>query len=253
MTGKRGRLHDQLARREVLAGLLQEWPNPLLVELAGACGYDFLIVDGQHGVFSQREFVAGLKALVASKQVLAMVRLARHDVPTLRQCLELGADAIVVPRVSTPDEARALVRAMGADRETSLIVILESVPGATNAAEILAVEGVDGAFVGPINLSTDLNCPRNYAHPSYGEALARIERAAAAMGKVLGTVPNGGYPVEVLRPRGHRLFILGSDRGLLCEAMNARTAKIKAFGSRADERDGSHSPGDRPAHRTLVR
>src|SRR6185295_12957394 len=196
MTSKNSRLHDQLSRYRTLIGLLHMRLNPALVEMASECGYNFLILDGQRGMFSEREFLESLDALVVAKNVLSLVRLPGHDMRPVDGYLEMGADGIVVPHVSTADEARAVARAMNSKQSASLIVILESVLGATHAEEILSIEGVDGAFVGPVNLSTDLGHPRDYAHPPYEEALSRIERAAAATGKVLGTVPNERYPVE---------------------------------------------------------
>lgn len=220
---KSSRLHQRLSQRQALAGLLQEQPGSL-AQIAQECGYDFLILDGQRGTFNPCQLAEGLHELVAANQTLAMVRLAGHDTVSLQRYVEQGADAVVVPQVSSADEARDLARTMGLGKQTSLIVILESVLGATHAEEILAVDGVDGALVGPINLSTDLGCPQDYAHPAYADALSRIERAATSTGKLLGTVPHDGYPVKTLVARGHRLFILSSDRWLLREAMSERAS-----------------------------
>lgn len=220
-------LKKRLAESRPFLGLLQMCPNPVLGELAGECGYDFLILDAEHGVLSDRDFAEGLNAL-AETDVFAFVRLAKHDVQALRQYLEMGADAIVVPNVSTPQQANTLARAMSSHKEACLIVLIESALGVANAADILAVEGVSGAFIGPNDLSSDLGHHGNYAHPAYVEALARIEQAAAVTGKALGTAAHGDYSLTVLHSRGHRLFVLGGDRSLLREAMQTHMTKARA-------------------------
>lgn len=224
---ERSTLQECLSRHRALLGLLQMRLNPLLAETAGQCGYDFLLLDCEHGVFSESDFSQSLKTLAAT-DVLALVRLAAHDTQALSRYLDMGADAIVVPHVSTAEEARRLARAIGPHKQASLIVIIESALGVASADEILAIEGVDGAIVGPNDLTTDLGSKGDYSQPAYAQALLHIERAAAAAGKLLGTIPHAGYPLEALLARGHRLLILGSDSSLMREAMSAQVAKARS-------------------------
>src|SRR6185437_16038319 len=109
----------------------------------------------------------------------------------------------------------------------SLLVMIESAVGVTNAREILAVEGVDGAIVGPSDLSADLGAPGDFSRPSYQEALELIERAAAASGKLLGTAPHEGYALDTLYARVHRILLVGVDVSLIREAMVAQVEKAK--------------------------
>jgi 4-hydroxy-2-oxoheptanedioate aldolase len=249
-------LLDRLAGQRAILGLLQSHPNPALAEMAGMCGYDFLFLDGEHGVFSEMDHLNTLRALAAT-DVLAMIRLAKHDTRALGRYLDMGVDAIVVPNVTTAEQARTLVSAMhyppagirgmgaGAHRVTrygldlgaylkspregtSLIVIIESALGVANAEDILAVEGVDGAIIGPADLSADLGCTGDFSRPVYTEAIIYIERAAATQGKLLGTAPHPGYSLEALLARGHRMFIIGADMPLICEAMSAQVARARA-------------------------
>jgi 4-hydroxy-2-oxoheptanedioate aldolase len=249
-------LHERLSAQHTLLGLLQAHPNPTLTEMAGMCGYDFLLLDGEHGVFSEQDYLYALQA-IAGTETLALVRLRGHDTHALGRYLDMGADGIVAPNVSTADQARMLVRAMEyppagtrgfgaplhravrygldlaehlkAPRESvSLLVIIESALGVDNVEDILAVEGVDGAIIGPSDLSADLGCAGDFARPQYAQAVERIERAAVARGKVLGTVPHPGFALEALLTRGHRLLILGADISLIREAMSAQVAKAKS-------------------------
>jgi 2-keto-3-deoxy-L-rhamnonate aldolase RhmA len=218
---KRSRtLQERLAAKQALLGLLQMYPNRALEELADGCGYDFLMVDGEHGVFEEEDIQETLKKLEAT-EILTLFRVPKSEPLLAERYLDFGADVIVAPLVSTVKDAETMARAT-ASRKGSLIVILETKRGVENAEEILAVAGVDGAIIGPIVLSIDLGIKGQYAHPSYAEAFSRIERAAAMNNKPLGTIPHGDYSLEVLAARGHSLFILTSDHSLLREALDAQ-------------------------------
>jgi 4-hydroxy-2-oxoheptanedioate aldolase len=250
-------LHERLSTQKALIGLIQTRPYPELAELAGLCGYDFLLLDDEHGLFTWRDHVHMLQAL-AGLNIAVMVRLSSCDTRAVGCFMDLGVDGVVAPHVSTAQQAEALAKAMvyppagtrgsgaashratryGMDvaehrnaprANVSLLVMIESALSVTNAREILAVEGVDGAIVGPSDLSADLGAHGDFACPAYQEALELIERAAAITGKPVGTVPHGGYALDTLYARGHRIFFVGSDISLIREAMRAQVEKAKSF------------------------
>jgi 4-hydroxy-2-oxoheptanedioate aldolase len=249
-------LHERLSAHRALFGLLQTYPNMMLTEMAGMCGYDFLLLDGEHGLFSEHDYFQALQVL-DSVDVISMVRLAGHDTQALGRYLDMGADVIIVPNVTTSEQAKALVRAMeyppsgtrgfgapghrvtrygldlaehlNAPREgASLIVMIESALGVSNVEAIVAVEGIDGVLIGPSDLVADLGCERDFNRSAYVEALARIEQAAAVSGKFVGTVPHASNPLEALLARGHRFFILGAEVSLIREAMRAQVMKARS-------------------------
>jgi 2-keto-3-deoxy-L-rhamnonate aldolase RhmA len=250
-------LHDRLSAQQALIGLLQAHPSPTFAEMAGMCGYDFLILDDEHGVFSARDYLQTLQAL-ACIDVAVFVRLSGHDTQTVGRYLDMGAHGVIVPNVSTAEQASAFVRAMhypplgtrgfgasvhrgaryGLDiaahlkaprAPAALIVMIESKLGVANVDEILSIDGVDGAFIGPSDLTASLGCPGDFSNPVYAEAIARIEQVASAQGKILGTVPHPAYPMETLLARGHRLLIMGADISLIREAMITAVAKAKSW------------------------
>jgi 4-hydroxy-2-oxoheptanedioate aldolase len=253
---KRRSALERLATKRALLGLLMTHPSPPLAEMAGMCGYDFLMLDAEHGVFSESDFLQAMQALAAT-DAIAFVRLAGHDTHALGRYMDMGADAIVAPSVSSAAEAKMLVRAMeyppsgtrgfgaAAHRATRygldlaahigdprggvcLFVIIESALGVSNIDEILAVKGVDGVIIGPSDLSANLGRTGDYSQPAYAQAVASIERAAAATGKLLGTVPHGGNSIEALLQRGHRLFVMGADMPLIRDAMCAQLANAQS-------------------------
>jgi 4-hydroxy-2-oxoheptanedioate aldolase len=249
-------LVERLSAQKALLGLQQTHPNPVLAELAGMCGYDFLMLDSEHGLFSEEDYLRAIQA-VAATGLLVLVRLAGHSTHAVGRYMDVGVDAILVPNVSTAEQAKALVRAMeypprgtrgfgaalhrgtryGMDlaehlkaprANVSLLVLIESTVGVSNAESILDVEGVDGVVVGPSDLTADLGNLRDFSQPAYREALGRIEQAALARGKLLGTAPHAGNPLESLIARGHRLFILDADISLIREAMSSQVSKARA-------------------------
>jgi len=247
---------ERLVAKEALIGFMQTQPSAVLVEMAVMCGFDFLFLDCEHGLFSDLDHLRALQVLGTSN-VAALVRLRGHDLQAVGRFMDLGADVIVVPNVTSAEQARMLVRAMhyppagtrgfaaSAHRVTrygmdaaahlkdpragaSLLVIIESAQGVAQVDQIVAVEGVDGVIIGPSDLSADLGKLGDYSSPAYKEAVAHIERAVIARNKTLGTAPHGDSSIEVLIARGHRLFIVAADMPLIREAMSAQVAKARA-------------------------
>jgi 4-hydroxy-2-oxoheptanedioate aldolase len=254
---QRRSLHDRLSTQSALLGLLQTHPNPALAEMAGMCGYDFLLLDGEHGVFSEADYLHALQALAAA-DAAAIVRLSGHDIRAVGRYMDMGADAILVPNISTAEQARTLAAALdyppagtrgfgaavhrvsryGLDLDTHmkaprngvcLLVIIESRLGVANVDEILAVDGVDGAIVGPSDLTADLGCAGDFSRPAFTEAVARVERAAADRGKLLGIGANPTDPLKELVERGHRLLIIGADMPLIRDALSSQVAVAKSY------------------------
>jgi 4-hydroxy-2-oxoheptanedioate aldolase len=249
-------LAQRLSTQRALLGLVQSHPNPLLTEMAGLSGYDFVFLDAEHGVLSDSDFVQACR-ITDLKGTLCMARVAGHDPHGVGRYLDMGADVIVVPNVSTAEQAGRLARAMlyppqgtrsfgaafhrstryGIDvvahlqsprAGTSLLVMIESRLGVENAASILAVEGVDGVIVGPFDLAFDMGLGMDFSQPVYAETLLRIERAAAAAGKIVGTVLHPGYPAETLLARGHRILLIAADVALMRNALKDRVEQVRA-------------------------
>lgn len=235
-------LRERLARQGPLLGFLQTHPNAAVAEMAAVCGYDFVLLDGEYGEFTDRDYVRTLQTL-APTRALSLVRLANQDPQGLARYVHLGADAIVVPDVSTVEQARALAHAMGCcsaggrDSETPmrrasavgtlLLPIIESALGVSHVEEILAVEGVDGVFIGPWDLTADLGFSGDFSQPAYARAAAQIEHAAKAREKILGTAPHPGHSLDMLVARGHRLLVLDDDLSIMRGAMTAQVANAR--------------------------
>jgi 2-keto-3-deoxy-L-rhamnonate aldolase RhmA len=209
LTGLRARLHSG----DLLVGALLGIPDPAVATILGLSGFDFVLVDAEHGPFTLTSLRACVEAL-GPTPAATIVRPAGNDPTLIKQMLELGVDGIQVPTVASAEEAAAAVQAArfapdghrgvglgrwsdyGADlprrlREanasTAVIVMIENTGGADAAAEIAAVEGIDGIAIGPFDLSASLGAIGEARHPLVLETIGRIADAAVAAGVAVGT------------------------------------------------------------------
>ena len=244
----------RLADRKTLYGLLQSLPSPAVSEMAGLAGYDFVLLDAEHGGFAPPDILPALYAL-ASTDCASIVRLRDHDPHVLGQCLDLKVDGILAPNVRS--RAEALVRAMeyppkgsrsfgaslhratsygkavpehvaGPRAATCLFVLIESQAGAEHAHEILAVDGVDGVIIGPYDLSADLGSAGDFSTSLYADAFMAIEAAAVDHHKLLGAALHPAFSASDLIARGHRLLIAAADTPLIREAFESHLLQARA-------------------------
>jgi len=166
----------------------------------------------------------------------------------MNKALDLGPDGLIIPSVKTLEEADAIVSASrypydlgtrgvaypfiraskwGLDRNypkeyrrrTQLLVQLEDSQGLANASGILGCEGIDGVFIGPLDLSSSLGRPGDVKHPEVRQAIGAIESAARANDKVLASFALPGTNVwSMFDDRGYQMVATGVDLGLLKEA-----------------------------------
>jgi len=231
-------------------GLFHGFASPLVAELLGLVGYDFVLIDGEHGPGDTMTTLSQVQAIQATP-AMAMLRVAVNDPVEFKRALDIGVEAVMVPNVSSADEAGAAVAACRypnagkrgfaapilraanygmatadyvakAADELLIAVQIETVAGAANAAEIAAVDGVDVVFIGPNDLSGDLGVLGQFDHPDFEKAVAAIEAGVKSAGKVLGCLPYPGADPAVLHRRGHRFICSGADVAVLREACIAQ-------------------------------
>jgi len=243
-----GKCRTKVADAAVSFGLLQTVPNTIVSYIAALSGYDFIVLDSEHGTFLESDYMPAMLA-TGTFDLTTIVRLRGQNPTSIGPCLDMGIDGIMVPNVTTAHQVRELVKTVhfppkgsrgyagsiarssgyGLDLESYqrgadpfLSVMIESEEGVDNIDEIARVEGLSGVVVGHYDLSASLGIPGDFAQPAYERALGRIEGAAATHGKTLGSAPHPSYPVERLIARGHRLITLSVDTKLIREAMTAQ-------------------------------
>lgn len=227
--------------------------SPLMAEWLGHSGFDFVVVDLQHGENTMASVGVMLQAL-SSTPATPFVRVPANLPVDIERVLDLGAYGVIVPQVDTPAEAEAAVKSVryaprgnrsfgpvrgaiygGPDyfsrsAETLLtLVMLESAEALRNAAAILAVDGVDGAFVGPADLNISLG--HSPDSPSFGasteEGIAAIARIAAQAGKLAGI---HAFDLEQARRRvaqGYRIVTVMAETRMVRAQANQLLAALR--------------------------
>ncbi|WP_295844529.1 HpcH/HpaI aldolase/citrate lyase family protein [uncultured Microbacterium sp.] len=245
-----------------LAGMWVCSGNATITEIAAGSGLDWLLLDMEHSATSLESVLTQLQ-VAAAYPVTPVVRLPWNDPVTIKRVLDLGAQNLIVPMVSTADEARAAVAATryppqgvrgvgsalarsarwnrvegylaeGAEH-VSLTVQIETTTGVDNAAAIAAVEGVDAVFVGPSDLSASMGLLGQQSHPDVVAAVHRVVAAATDAGTPVGVNAFDPAVAEAYLDAGADFVAVGADVALLARASEALAARFVT--ARAEQRE----------------
>lgn len=243
-----------LADGQTQIGLFLGLAHAYSAEIVATAGFDWLLIDGEHGPNDLQGIIAQLQAL-APYPVRPVVRTPDHDVARIKQLLDGGAQTLMAPMVESAADAEALVRAMRypphgvrgvgtamaraarwngvadyfarADGEMCLIVQIESTHGLAALDEILAVDGVDAVFIGPSDLAASMG---HLGQPGHPEVKAAVETAIgqiAAAGKAAGVFSADPATAGAYQAIGARFLLVGVDTLLLRNAAVALADRFK--------------------------
>ncbi|GAA3880503.1 4-hydroxy-2-oxoheptanedioate aldolase [Leifsonia kafniensis] len=255
-------LRDALgAASRPLAGIWVCSGSSLVAEIVAGSGIDWLLIDQEHGPNDLQSTLLQLQA-VAAYPVTPVVRVPSDDFVAIKQVLDLGAQNLLVPMVSSAAQAEDIVRAirypplgirgvgsalarsarwnriddylLDADRHVSLFVQIETAAGVDAAAEIAAVDGVDGVFVGPSDLAASMGLLGQQTHPDVIAAVLRAFEAVLQAGKPVGV--NAFDPAMAQRylDAGASFVLVGADVAMLARGSETLAAR---FGSTAEQRE----------------
>ncbi len=246
----RNRLKAALARGDVQIGCWLSMAHSPTAEIAAAAGYDWVLIDAEHGPNDVGSIQAQLIA-VEGQGAEAAVRVPSNDAVWLKRVLDLGARSVLVPMVESAAEAEAavrtcryppdgvrgvagLTRAAGygaiadyttrANAEICVIVQAESARAVEQIDAIAAVDGVDAVFIGPADLSASLGHPGRPDHPEVTAAIAHLAARTRAAGKAVGMIGFNPAAIPAMRDAGGTLLAIGSDIVLLSEGLRGRAA-----------------------------
>lgn len=245
---------DIAAARRPLAGIWVCSGSPLVAEICAGAGMDWLLIDMEHCPNGLEGTLAQLQA-VAAYVTTPVVRVPTNDTVVIKQVLDLGAQNILVPMVSSADEAVAAVEAVRypprgrrgvgsalarsarwnrvddylrrADEHVSLFVQIETPAGVAAASAIAAVDGVDGVFVGPSDLAAAIGRIGEPAHPEVQALVRRAHELCAASNVACGSIAGSADGVRQLREYGANFLALGTDMMLLQNALQARLDEVR--------------------------
>lgn len=249
------RFKDRLATGEPLYGIFLGLAHPLASEVSASSGYDWLLIDGEHAPNDLTSMVAQFNAL-SRHDVDVFVRIRDRDPGHLKQLLDVGVRNFLVPVVDTPEQAQALVHATryppegnrgvgmlgaratnfgrdmeylkNANRDICLLCQIETRVGLSNMEDILAIDGVDGAFFGPADLSADFGHIGKPGHPDVKEAILDGIARVRATGKAAGVMTMDDGLIADYRDAGANFLSIGLDTNLLSKAADALAAKWKS-------------------------
>ena len=252
------RLPDMLKSAHRLRGIFNGIASPAIVEMCAYAGFDFIIIDNEHGSASLETTEHMLRAARAS-DLPAVVRCLPHDIA---RTLDIGAGGLQIPMVNTAAQAAALVQqikypmadglpgggqrgsafssraagygAFGGPAHTqrsnegiALIVMIETPEGVANAGSIASVPGVDGVFVGPNDLAHSMGFENRWTEAPVQAAIEQVLRAAAAAGKCPGILALTPQDEDKYAAWGARYFA-SVTTGIITKALREAAQSGKA-------------------------
>ncbi len=250
-----------LQNKQAQIGLWLGLSDSYTAEICAGAGFDWLLVDGEHAPNDLRSILQQLQAIAGypASHPIARVPMGHGHVGEmlLKQYLDLGVTTLLVPMVDTPEQAEALVRAVRypqndgaggirgmagarasrfgrypayaheANAQICLLVQAETQTALDNLDAIASVEGVDGIFIGPADLSASLGHVNNPAHPAVQaaieDAMARINKA----GKAAGILTTDEALAKHYLALGALFVAVGLDTHLLARHTSALAARFK--------------------------
>lgn len=229
----------RLQAGESLMGVLLGFNSPAFVELTALAGFDFVLIDCEHGPMDL-ESVEGMVRAAEAVGLTPLARVPHNEASVILRFLDVGVMGLLVPHIETADDARRAVVAMKyppdgerglatvransygvgepmvdyvrrANQETLFMALVESRKGVENAAEIAAVPGVDVVQIGPNDLSMSMGHYGRSDDPEVQAAIDRVIAAALAAGKAPGSGAIRG-PAAIRRAldRGIRVITYGA-------------------------------------------
>ena len=249
---------EKMLRGEKTLGTFLELGTATSAECLGLAGLDYLIIDTEHGPFESESALEFIRA-ARLYHITPFARVKEISRPAILKLLDVGAQGLIIPNVNSVEEAEKIVEygkymPLGkrgvantagsgfwfedyashgmppyfdvSNRESMLIPQCETLGCLEHVEEILAVEGIDGLFVGPFDLSAAMGIPGEFDRPEFKEALRHVQRACAQAGK-----PSILYAANEAKARegfqmGYGSVTYGMDAVILVNAYKAARANI---------------------------
>lgn len=248
-------LKQHLRSGQAAIGCWLHTPSADAAEILSSCGFDFLLIDHEHGPGSLTDAIAQMRAVKAIGGPPVILRVPGHDPVYVKRVLDSGATGIMFPNVESAAAAKAavaackfppagirgaagIVRAAGygadpgyfarADEEILVICQIETATAVEHIAEIAAVPGVDCLFIGPRDLSGSIGKGGLYDDPEVKALLQKAAERILKSGCLLGSIAPNVAATKAMLARGYRLILPAGDVTLLREGALAMTAALKS-------------------------
>lgn len=248
-------LKEKLAKGKAVFGVMANDPSPPVLELLGYSGFDWVLLDNEHGDITVNTISNCVRACEASGLV-PIIRPIVNRMDVITPFLDMGVYGVQVPHINTPAEAIAVVDAVKyppagkrgffranrnnrfglgilpgeylelANKETMVCLMIEDIEGVSNAQSIAAINGVDVVFVGAGDLSVSMGYPGQSSHPEVIQAVEEAVKGVLRSGKIAGcSCPD--EDVALWLQKGVRFFHSSVWR-LLAESSEGYLRKARA-------------------------
>jgi len=248
-------LKEALQDGKVVFGPFLKFTDPAVVEIMGFAGFDFVIIDAEHGPISMESAQNMIRA-AESVKITPIIRVGNNDEALILRALDIGAQGIEIPQInSKPDAVRAVksvkyspqgergvcryVRAANyssmdkfkyfesANNETMIIAHIEGVEGISNLDEILSVPGIDVIFIGPYDLSQSLGIPGQVNHSLVVEKMKEVVTKCRENNIAVGTFADDVETAKSWVSLGVQYMSFSVDVGILYEVSKQIVEKLK--------------------------
>ena len=247
----------KLGAGDEVYGLFCAIPSPVMVEMIGCAGYDFVILDTEHSLVDPQQLENLIRAAEAI-DVTPFVRVPEADPATVLRCLDAGAMGVVMAHVRRRADVDAAIRAaryapqgmrsLGGGRvpgfgrldlaeyvrvanaEVMVVPMIEDAQAVVDLPAILEGGGVDLILEGAADLSQSYGVPWQTRHPTVRDAVRRIHAVCAEADVPFCAIPRTVEDHAQWRAAGVRAFVLGEERGLAARALRAHLAAHRSPG-----------------------
>lgn len=234
---------------------LEDCLDPEIAVVLAAAGLDFFFIDTEHCTASYAQIQQACRA-GRSAAIMPLVRIPQNEPHLLTRTADMGPMGIIVPRVHSAEIAKAVIDSLkfpplghrgfglrttitdlypapafeqveSCNRESMVVLMIESEQGLSAVEEIAAVPGVDALFIGPYDLTLSLGIIEQFDNPIFWQAVDRVFKAAAQNGIAAGLQTRNIDLLLEARKRGGRFLIFSSDTGVLFDGYKQAMAKLK--------------------------
>ncbi len=243
---KKNNLKEVLKEGKNVFGPFMKFTDPAAVEIMGFAGFDFVIIDAEHGPISMQNAQNMIRAAEIAN-ITPVIRVANNDEALILRALDIGAQGIEIPQINSKSQAIKAVRSVkyapqgergvcryvraanyssmdkyeyfkSANNETIIIAHIEGVKGINNLDEILSVPDMDVIFIGPYDLSQSLGIPGEVNNPLVTEKMKEVVLKCRENKVAVGTFADDVETAKSWVSLGVQYMAFSVDVGILYEA-----------------------------------
>lgn len=239
-----------------LGTMLSEVATPNIARIMKTAGFEFIIIDCEHGYFDFSQ-IACIVAVGNGFKIPVIIRIPTIEREAITKVLDIGADGLLVPMVNNVQDAEQVVKfakyaplgsrgvsttrahtnydppllteyIKSANMRTILLVQLETREAISSAHKIAAVDGVDGLMIGPNDLAMDMGLPGQFETPEMDSAITSVVAAAKEAGKSSGIITSNISFLHKCMDKGMNLFSCNSEVGMMLKAAKGIVKDFRA-------------------------